>query len=147
MLYNDPSTITYVADISAIHQLYVYIYIYIISMPGSLIKQSAWCARCCAGAAAWRSRAPGRAYTRLVTSCREQHAIARSINRYLYIYVMNAIACRSRHGTAQRARPGACHAVRALPEIDVSGHGLPYSGFNILLTYNVIFKCSLNMFT
>ena len=28
-------------------------------MPGSLIKQSAWCARCCAGAAAWRSRAPG----------------------------------------------------------------------------------------
>ena len=85
--------------------------------------------------------------TRLVTSCREQHAIARSINRYLYIYVMNAIACRSRHGTAQRARPGACHAVRALPEIDVSGHGLPYSGFNILLTYNVIFKCSLNIFT
>ena len=45
------------------------------------------------------------------------------------------------------ARAPGSMPVRALPEIDVSGHGLPYSGFNILLTYNVIFKCSLNIFT
>ena len=87
--------------------------------------------------------------TRLVTSCREQHAIARSINRYLYIYVMNAIACRSRHGTAQRARPVAClQSVRfrksTFPGTACLIQALTFY-WHIMLYLNVHLICSLNM--
>ena len=135
MLYNDPSTITYVADISAMHQLYVYIYIHYIH--ARIINKAERMVR---PLLRRRGRvAEPRARSSVTPICRIMPRTTCNcyMNKYIPTYLYNGCNCLSFAAwncaacapgsmpcTCVLEAAGVCRVgmpVRALPEIDVPG--------------------------